>query len=273
MNIDPSPGWVDEFAAAAAATNRIAGIALGGSHGRGNADALSDWDFFFLVDRTELQQLFYVAPTHIVTLIPGYLAISYPSLAPEFGLKYTTFSSQVGLCDLFFIEDNAFPTPLREGNAILWEKDHRFTHLGTDASAKSRDLDIRRTHNARLAIQLIAEYIGATRSFARRRPVQTLYRIFKTLNLILGAESYDGRTINWWYSHCVADKALKVLALDESRSTIGNISLSHISNALIYLGQLCIELLKTMDPLDDSLREAIIANVSQNVATVIRSQS
>ncbi|MGI5420336.1 nucleotidyltransferase domain-containing protein [Actinomadura luteofluorescens] len=255
MNSSAEPGWLAPFIRASAATGKVLGIAVGGSHGRGTADGLSDVDLFFLVTPEELTALYRTPPDHLTDLLPGRTAVTYPVLVPEFGLKYTVMSSEVGLCDLFFEDGSGPATPLREGTDFRWDPDGRFDALNRVLLAQSRRRGTRDAHAVRMAVQLASEYAGVTKSVARGRTVQARYRMSKVVNLLLGMRG------SWWFSHCVADEALTDPAADLAPWVTGALAEERLRAAHRLLGEVCIKAVKGTGGLAAEVETALVSQL------------
>ncbi|QXJ21302.1 nucleotidyltransferase domain-containing protein [Actinomadura graeca] len=251
--------WLSSFLDAAAATGRVLGIAMGGSYGRGTADEFSDIDLFFLIDPDELTALFRKPPSFLTDLLPGRVTETYASLVPEFGLKYTVLGSTIGLCDLFFEDAGGFPTPLREGTEMVWDPDGRFSALNDALLAECRNPRTRNAHTTRMAVQLVSEYAGATKSVARGRAVQARYRISKIVNLLLGV--HGSADDHWWYGHCVADDALRDPSALLAAGVHEAVAEMSLTKAHWMLGRLCIEAITVVEGLAAETREAMIAQL------------
>lgn len=242
---------------AAAATGRVIGIAIGGSYARGTADQHSDVDMFFLLESHELMALYRTEPTYITELIPGHVASSYPSIIPEFGLRYCIVSSQVGLCDLFFDDESGFPTPLRGNTQVLWELDSRFTRTNDLLYAACKDQRVNHGHFIHLAAQLIMEYDEAVKCIIRNQPVQAWYRVSKVLNLLLGTQR-GPHPQRWWYNTSQADEVLQRYQLDLSHQLFTVNNISALADICHDLGHEYRRLVGLANELDEHQRQGLI---------------
>ncbi|MFC4048544.1 nucleotidyltransferase domain-containing protein [Actinomadura syzygii] len=258
--------WLSSFIRAASATGRVLGIAVGGSHGRGTADEHSDVDLFFLVTPAELTALFRTPPAHLTELLPGHTAVTYPALVPEFGLKYTVMSSEIGLCDLFFEDETGFPTPLREGTEFRWDPDGTFNALNDALLAESHEPGTRAAHATRMAVLLASEYAGATKSVARGRAIQARYRLSKVVNLLLGVRRLDKGF--WWFGHCVADEAFDDPATALSAQVSQALAEEAPGEVHRLLGGACVEAIEQADGLPANLRRTLVSQVNSSIEAI-----
>ncbi|SNR25144.1 hypothetical protein SAMN06265355_101373 [Actinomadura mexicana] len=185
--------------------------------------------------------------------------MTYPVLVPEFGLKYTVMSSEIGLCDLFF-EDGAGPsTPLREGTDIRWDPGGRFDALNQTLLAESRKRETREAHAVRMAVQLASEYAGVTKSAARGRTVQARYRMSKVVNLLLGMRG------SWWFSHCVADEALTDPAAHLAPGVAGALAEDELQIIHRQLGEVCVKAIEDTDGLAAEVERALVSQLYASI--------
>lgn len=258
------PKWISSFVSAAAATGRVVGIAIGGSYARGTADQHSDVDMFFLLEPHELMALYRREPSYIIELIPGHVACSYPSIIPEFGLRYCIISSQVGLCDFFFDDESGFPTPLRGNTQVLWELDGRFTRTNDLLYAACEDQRVNHSHFIQLAAQLIMEYDEAVKCITRNRPVQAWYRVSKVLNLLLGTQR-GPQSQRWWYNTSQADEVLQRYQLDVSQQLFTANNISALADICRDLGHECQRLVRLADELNEHQRQGLIGALDSSL--------
>lgn len=245
-------------------TRRVLGVAIGGSHARGEASPLADVDLFFLIDPSELSTLYHSPPTHITTAIPGDIAVSYPSIVPEFGLRYCVVSSEVGLCDLFFDTENGFPSPLRRNTRILWEVNNRFTDANQRLYQLTAESEIQARHFIRLAAQLIIEFDEAVKCILRNQPIQSWYRVSKVLNLALGVGGLAGSE-GWWRHTSVADEALQQYRVRVSDNLFAVSSIAVLRDVARDLGNECLDLIIRADRVAAESRKTLESAVRRSL--------
>jgi hypothetical protein len=173
------------------------GLAIGGSHGTGEADEHSDLDLFALVDADRLAQ----ALRGEIDIVPATIGADQARYLPEFGVRSAVLSSRFGLVEFFFLtESTVVPTPLRAKNRILWDPGGRFAALLASSLRAARDPAVVRRHRNAAAVDFLIGYTSAVKSLRRGHYGACLTRLDRARNLIFNAlVSAD----SWWPTHGV----------------------------------------------------------------------
>ena len=226
------------------------GLAIGGSHGAGEADEFSDLDLFLLVAEDRLIE----ALSGEIDLVPDAIGVDQVRYLPEFGVRAAVLSSRFGLVEFFFLTASTMvPTPLRAKNRILWDPCGRFAALLDSSLRAARDPAVVRRHRNAAAVDFLIGYTSAVKSLRRGHYGAFLTRLDRARNLVFSALVSGDR---WWPTHGVpARDALVAAGLWTTfLDTVPTADPASARWALLVLGRLGRDLI-TADPLcSDAVR-------------------
>jgi predicted nucleotidyltransferase len=197
VNADVDHWLARELPAELASRPGFAGLAIGGSHGVGEADEHSDLDLFVLVAEDRLA----AALRGDIDFVPEMIGVDQVRYLPEFGVRTAVVSSRFGLVEFFFLTPSTVvPTPLRAKNKILWDPDGRFAELLDSSLRAARDPAVVRRHRSSAAVDFLVGYTSAVKSLRRGHYGACLTRLDRARNLIFNALVAADR---WWPTHGV----------------------------------------------------------------------
>ncbi|MEV6602631.1 hypothetical protein [Kutzneria sp. NPDC051319] len=250
MNADVDHWLARELPAELARRPGFEGLAIGGSHGAGEADEHSDLDLFVLVAEDHLAD----ALCGEIDLVPEAIGADQVRYLPEFGVRTAAISARFGLVEFFFLAPSTVvPTPLRAKNRILWDPRGRFAALLDSSLRAARDPAVVRRHRSAAAVDFLIGYLSAVKSLRRGHYGACLTRLDRARNLIFNAlVSADP----WWPTHGVPTRdALAAVGLWTTfLDTVPTADPASARWALLVLGRLGRDLIAA-DPLcSDAVR-------------------
>jgi len=243
MNADVDHWLARELPEELARRPGFAGLAIGGSHGVGEADEHSDLDLFVLVAEDRLAG----ALRGDIDFVPDTIGVDQVRYLPEFGVRTAVVSSRFGLVEFFFLTPSTVvPTPLRAKNRILWDPDGRFAALLDSSLRAARDPAVVRRHRNAAAVDFLIGYTSAVKSLRRGHYGACLTRLDRARNLVFSALVATDR---WWPTHGVPSReALAAAGLWTTfLDTVPTADPASARWALLVLGRLGRDLI-TADP-------------------------
>ena len=239
------------------------GLAVGGSHGAGEADEHSDLDLFLLVTEDHLAG----ALRGEIDFVPETIGVDQVRYLPEFGVRTAVLSSRLGLVEFFFLTPSTVvPTPLRAKNRVLWDPRGRFAALLDSAIRAAREPAVVRRHRNAAAVDFLVGYTSAVKSLRRGHYGACLTRLDRARNLVFNALSAADA---WWPTHGVPARDVLAAAglWTTFLDTVPTADPASARWALLVLGRLGRDLITT-DPL---CTEAVRRHAADAIADACRS--
>ena len=243
MNTDVDHWLARELPVELARRPGFAGLAIGGSHGVGEADERSDLDLFVLVAEDRLAEVL----RGDIDFVPDTIGMDQVRYLPEFGVRAAVVSSRFGLVEFFFLTPSTvFPTPLRAKNRILWDPEGRFAALLDSSFRAARDPAVVRRHRNAAAVDFLIGYTSAVKSLRRGHYGACLTRLDRARNLVFSALVAADR---WWPTHGVPSREAPAAAglWTTFLDTVPTADPASARWALLVLGRLGRDLI-TADP-------------------------
>jgi hypothetical protein len=262
MNVGLDHWLCGELPAELARRPGFQGLAIGGSHGTGEADEHSDLDLFVLVDADRLAD----ALRGEIELVPETIGADQVRYLPEFGIRIAVLSACFGLVEFFFLtESTVVPTPLRAKNRLLWDPCGRFAALLASSLRAAGDPAVVRRHRNAAAVDFLIGYTSAVKSLRRGHYGACLTRLDRARNLVFNALVSGDQ---WWPTHGVPTQdALAAVGLWTTfLDTVPTADPASARWALLVLGRLGRDLI-TADPL---CSEAVQRHAAETLATAAR---